>query len=419
MKQSKFYPTIVLSSICLVVALLLSVINMITAPIIAEREANAANGALLDVLPDGKNFEKLTLDGTYPASVTDGWRAEGGYVFKMSVTGKSAGLVIMAGVSADGKIVGTKVISNEETPSYAEKVFPKLEGTDGDYKDMTLGSYAPILVGGATLTSSAYGEAIKAALQSAILAGGGDVDTRTPEQILQDNCNAALGTEGKTFERWFATEILEGVDAVYEATDGSGRVYKIGESLIGVSTNGAIVSPDADDDVNAIVTAADAIVSASSMTELTGLTGLGEEITKVYVTASGNYVFELSAKGYDVKFEYSNGHMPGNTPQPIIIMLSISADGKIIDCATVKHSESKNYGDACASDEYREQWSGAENDDVIVVEGTPSHSSDLVPSGSTSLGAISSATYTTQGYQKAVKAAFAAFELLTAEGGNE
>ena len=35
------------------------------------------------------------------------------------------------------------------------------------------------------------------------------------------------------------------------------------------------------------------------------------------------------------------------------------------------------------------------------------------------IGVIGGATYTTLGYQKAVKAAFAAFELLTAEGENE
>ena len=111
--------------------------------------------------------------------------------------------------------------------------------------------------------------------------------------------------------------------------------------------------------------------------------------------------------------------MPGNTPKPIIIKLSISADGKIIECRTVDQRESKGYGDVCASETYQNQWAGKENDDLNVIGGVPSHSSNLVPDGSTDLGAIASATYTTQGYQKAVKAAFAAFELLTAsQGGN-
>ena len=418
MKQSKFYPAIVLGSICLTVALLLSAINMITAPIIAERENASANAALVEVLPDGKDFKEIEITGEYPASVKAGWAAVGGYVFKMSVTGKSAGLVIMVGISADQKVVGTKVVSNEETPSYAEKVFSNLEGTEGEYAGDTLDGFESVIISGATLTSRAYGEAVKAALQSAVLAAGGEVDTRTPEQILQDNCNAALGTEGKTFERWFATEEIEGVDTVYETTDDSGRVYKIGESFIGVAADGTVATADTDAETATIVTAADATVEASTITEITNPDGFGVEITKAYATASGNYVFELSAKGYDVSFEYSNGHMPGNTPQPIIIKLSISAEGKIIDCVTVKHSESKGYGDKCATDEYRDSWSGIANDDLIVLPGVPSHNSTHTQ-GQSGPGVISGATYTTQGYQKAVKAAFAAFELLVAsEGGN-
>ena len=41
---------------------------------------------------------------------------------------------------------------------------------------------------------------------------------------------------------------------------------------------------------------------------------------------------------------------------------------------------------------------------------------DQIPSDSTDIGAISSATYTTYGYQKAVKAAFDAYEILIAGG---
>ena len=166
---------------------------MITAPLIEAAQEAATTKALLEVLPDGKNFEKIELTSEYPAIVTAGYKADGGYVFKMKVTGKSSGLVIMCGIDADGNVVGTKVISNKETPSYAEKVLPQVEGTDGKYKGMSLDDFNPYLVSGATLTSKAYSEAIKAALQSATIAAGGS-DTRPPEQSLQENCNAALAT---------------------------------------------------------------------------------------------------------------------------------------------------------------------------------------------------------------------------------
>ena len=48
----------------------------------------------------------------------------------------------------------------------------------------------------------------------------------------------------------------------------------------------------------------------------------------------------------------------------------------------------------------------------------PDHDgTDLIPSTSTDVGIIASATFTTVGYQTAIKDAFAAFKLLTAQGG--
>lgn len=417
--KKNLLPSIVLGSICLVVAVLLSVVNMFTAPVIAGRQNAAANAALLEVLPEGKNFKEIEITSEYPEIVTKGYTADGGCVFQMQVTGKSSGLIIMCGVNSEGKVTGTKVIANEETPSYAEKVFPTVEGTNGKYTDMTLDNFEPQLVAGATLTSRAYGEAIKAALQAAILASGGSVDTRTPEQILQDNCNAALGTEGVEFVRWFATEILAGVDKTYVAKDNSGFVFVIGEKFIGVNASGVVTEGVSAEDTQT-VSAAYTLASATTLTELTDLPeGIKEEVTKISVTTTGNYVFELSSKGYDSLFEFSNGHLSGNT-QPIIIKLSISADGKIIDCVTVKHSESKGYGDKCATDEYYDSFAGKTDDDIKLSVTSPDYMLDQIPTDSTDIGAISSATYTTCGYQKAIKSAFAAFNLITAEeGGNQ
>lgn len=183
MKNSKFYPSLVLCSICLVVALLLAVVNMITAPEIEKNQIEAAEKAMLEVLPDGKNFQKIEITSEYPKGVTAGHKADGGYVFQMKVTGKSSGLVIMCGIDDDGRVVGTKVIASKETPSYVEKVFSNVEGTNGKYNGMNLEGFDPYLVSGATITSKAYGEAIKAALQSAAIARA--ADSATPEHITE------------------------------------------------------------------------------------------------------------------------------------------------------------------------------------------------------------------------------------------
>ena len=101
------------------------------------------------------------------------------------------------------------------------------------------------------------------------------------------------------------------------------------------------------------------------------------------------------------------------------IKLSISADGKIIDCYTVDHNESKGYGDACATEEYYEQYKGASDADIVITVQAPDAHGDQIPTDCTDIGAIASATYTTAGYQKAVKAAFAAYELISNGGENE
>lgn len=419
MKQSKFYPALVLGCICLAVALLLSGINVFTAPIIKDRANALADSAKTEVLPGGKNFKDITADFAFPAAVTEAFSADGGFVFRSTGKGRNGDIVIMVGVDTEGKITGTKVISEGESNGYKEKVYSRVEGTSGEYVGQTLDTYSAIIAAGATLTSNGYADAIKAALQAYAIANGASVDTRTPEQILRDNCNAALGTEGKTFARWFATEALEGIDKTYVAEDNSGFVFVIGESFIGVNADG-VKTPDASDANKATASAAYTLASASTLTEIDLPEGTAKEIAKAYVTESGNYVFEVTSKGYDSLFEYSNGHISG-TPQPIVFKVSISADGKIIDCVTVKHAESKGFGDKCATDEYYDGWVGATDEDVKLSVTAPDYMNPgQIPADSTDIGAITGATYTTYGYQKGVKAAFAAFELLTSnEGGNE
>lgn len=412
MKAKNFLPIAVLVSICIVAALLLSLVNMITAPLIDAAQSAAADEALLEVLPNGKNFTPIEITSDYPEIVTAGQKADGGFVFQMTVTGKSTGMIIMCGVDTNGNIVGVKVIANEETPSYAEKVFPEVEGTNSKYTGMNIDNFDPFLVSGATLTSRAVGDAVKAALQAAVIAAGGSVDTRTPEQILQDNCNAALGTSGVTFKKWFATEVLEGVDAVYEAADNSGRVYVIGESFAGVKADGTIVDLGGTDE--AVVKAADKAVKASVLTEVTTLPeGIKKTVTKISVTASGNYVFEVLGHGY---YYETNYEFAGIEEGEIEIKLSISADGKIIDVITVYQEETEGLGDVCATEDYYEQYRGHSNEDIVITVPNPDFYQTQTPEGCTDIGVIAGATFTSTAYQSAVKAAFAAYELLIAGG---
>ena len=400
MKQSKYYPTLVLGSICLVVALLLSVINMFTSPIIIDRANALADSAKTEVLPGGSNFKDITADYSFPASVTEAFSADGGFVFRSTGKGRNGDIVIMVGVSTDGKITGSKIISEAESKGYKESVYAAVEGTSGQYTGQSLDTFSTVVVSGSTMTSNGFGDAVKAALQAYVIASGGSVDLRGPEQILQDNCNAALGTEGKTFEMWFKVEEIAGVDKVYKSDDG--YVYVIGETFIGVK-NGEVVTAEVSAENQATVLAADTIVKASTTTEITERpSGVKKTYVKqVFVTGSGNYVFVLDGYGFDATYYGS----------PMQIQLSISADGKIIDVVTLVQTETAGYGDKCQNDEYYKSWIGVTSEQVVISDSTADTS---VP------GVISGSTYTTKGYQTAIKAAFTAFEIYTAEeGGND
>lgn len=401
MKQSKVYPSLVLGCICLTVALLLSVINMFTAPVIAERENALANAALSEVLPGGSGFDNITANHDLPESVIEAYSADIGFVFRVSGAGRNAAIVVMVGVDTEGKITGTKIISEAESKGYKESVYNRVEGVDGEYTGQTLETFAPVLQSGSTMTSNGFAEAIKAALQAYVIVNGGEVDLRTPEQILQDNCNAALGTTDVKFTLWFATEELVGVDKAYESE--SGFVFLIGETYVGVNETG-VTTADASDEDKATALAAYELASTSTLTEVEAPAITDKTlknyvtIKKVQVTATGNYVFELEASGYYGAYGPSMN-----------IKISISADGKIINCRTISSSDKEGYGKV-TTEEYWNLWEGKMDGDIVISDN----------SSAADLGVISNATYTSQDYQRCVKVAFKAYELLTTtEGGNE
>ena len=400
MSRDKITPSLTLGAICLAVAALLAVINIFTGPAIQRNRDKAANAALIEVLPEGSDFEKLELNSSYPASITAAYRANGGFVFQAEVTGKSSGLVVMCGIDSTGRIVGTKVIADSETDTYDVNVFPLVEGVDGKYKDMTLSDFEAYLVSGATLTSRAYGEAVKAALQAFTVANGGEVDLRTPEEILRDELRAALGKENAEFDRWFAIIETE-AEAIYLERGGNGAVAVIDGVKVGVIDGTPVTAEGVD---AASSEAAVSAVTAMKAAEAAGLTEVAlpdgtpatvaSSIVKISKTSTGSYVFELKAAGY--------GILGGNKWHPasgeyIIIKLSVSADGRIIAALTVSEGETDGIGDACASPDYYEKYSGK---DAGTLSDVPQ---------------ISGATITSDGYKNAVKNAFLVLELLTAQ----
>ena len=392
---------LVLVCICAVVSTLLACVNFITAPIIKEAENNKSNAALLEVLPEGKSFELVDLSKyTLPETVKEAYDAkEAGYVFKLETTGYSTGLVFMCGVSADGKVVGTKIISSSETPAIGgaalDTVAPNTVGKtleDIDGVDT---------VAGATYSTAAFKSAIKDALNAAVILGGGSVDLRTEEEILRDNLSAALPEAQGEFEKHFFLEVVEGIDAIYTAKNGKGAVCVIGESFIAVDADGKAKGDVAAEDKQTVETAM-AIIKATEKTavDLTAFEGIATGVTSVEKTATGNYIIELKANGYAMGVKDKNGQNHYYGPKtPIVIRVSLTAEGKIIDCITVSQKESEKYGAVCGDEKFYGQFDGKTEENYNDID------------------AISGATVTTEAYKKAILEAFKTVNII--EGGNE
>ena len=118
---------------------------------------------------------------------------------------------------------------------------------------------------------------------------------------------------------------------------------------------------------------------------------LGKRIVSVKKTLSGNYIVRVEGSGYGIKGYHSSGKY-------ILIDISITPDGKIINCYTVEQYESEGYGAECAKYKFYSQFNGK---DITNYEG---------------IDAISGATVTSDGYKKAVKTAFDTVVILVREG---
>ena len=392
--------TLVLVAICAVMAILLAVTNAITAPIIQEKMEQAANAALKEIMPDGEGFEKMDVSTyTLPATVTEVYKeANGGYVVTVTTTGYSSGLVIMVGVDAAGKVTGSKCLAHTETNTIGG-VHLTDDGYGKNFLQLSLDAVEQVdTISGATKTTAAYKKAIKDALNTVIILGGGSVDLRDPAQILNDNLSAALpAAEGK-FTKLFIAEVIEGIDAVYTADNGKGSVYVVGEHFIPVFENGSIpafssVSPETLQNV----AATDLLLKASTTEDidLTPYADTLKYIVSAKKTATGNYIIEAKGNGY--------GIMGGDEYHPasgeyIIVRVSMTPAGKIIDTFTVSQAESTGIGDACANEKFYGQFDGKTQSDYKEID------------------AIGGATLTTNGYLKAIERAFDA--LNTLEGGS-
>ncbi len=225
MKKQNIMPAVVLTSICIIVAVLLAVVNMITKPFIDRAEFAAIEASLKEVMPDAEFDPQpdALADGapeTIRAVYTD--KKGGGKVVVLitnkGYTGKEIGITV--GIDNDGKIINLKITKNEES------IVPDIVKPGGNYGDAYVGVGADEvadLVTGATVYFTE--SAIKAAVSDAIsyatgASAAGNGLPKTDEEILAlaKELNTAFG-ELELFE---IDGINEFVKRIYKDKGGKG-----------------------------------------------------------------------------------------------------------------------------------------------------------------------------------------------------
>ena len=152
-------PIVVLTLICLVCAALLAYLNSVTRPVIEKTEAEIAEAARSEVLPDSGGFTLLDVALPEGSFVTEVYKAGNGSGYVFMVTGNGYGgkgtMKLITSLDPEGNIIATKTLQHGETAGMGSKT------ADEPWRAQFVGVNAGTLDGvdtitGATISSNHY-----------------------------------------------------------------------------------------------------------------------------------------------------------------------------------------------------------------------------------------------------------------------
>lgn len=411
-----------LVAIVLVAVLLLTGLNFITAPLIAENGSAAAFAPLYAVMPDAAGFDQLydaadpgsSSLANIPASVQSIYGETGGmgYVLRLST---SAGytkepIELTLAIDAEGKISGIELTAYPETKDVGEDYPQTYIGQDSTLADVAL-------VAGVTYSSSAFKNAVAdgfAALVNNGLIGAGvkgdeqiltemlaDVfpgivnPTGTPQYEEQEIVCSYITKSLKALNDSGFALIMKNGDATYMAVCNAFGSVKI------VDVDGNEVSDDAmaaeakayaeanivshsDGDLNKVKLL---VPDASDVTAIS-LDGVYNSVTCAYKAEGVGYVFVSRSYGY------SN--------EPMVIYYVIDDNGAIVTMTADELILFKEYFTSYQLDEssYKAGFTGLTGDSFTGDEAL-----------------ISGATVSSDAIRVATEDAFTAFAAVNENGG--
>ena len=165
-----------LLGICVVVALLLGIVNHVTAPIIDQMKQEKTNQAMAQVLKaDSYNPVETKVEGVVAIheAIVGGQKV--GCVVEVAPNGFGGAISLVVGVDANGAVTGIAITKDSETPNVGTKVtrdqsvldrFVGMSHADGD---ITVNGGANRFdgVSGATVSSKAVTAGVNTALAAA------------------------------------------------------------------------------------------------------------------------------------------------------------------------------------------------------------------------------------------------------------
>ena len=415
-----------LVAIVLVAVLLLTGLNFITAPLIAENGSAAAFAPLFAVMPDAAGFAQLydaadpgsSALANIPASVQSIYGETGGmgYVLRLSTSEgyTKQPIEFTLAIDAEGKISGVELTAYPETKDMGKETYPQTyQGQDSTLANVSL-------VAGVTYSSSAFKNAVAdsfaALIDNGLIGAGvkGDEQilvemlaevypgivspTGTPqyeEQEIADGQYSYIVKSLKALNDSGFALIMKNGDATYMAVCNAFGSVKI------VDVDGNEVSDDAmaaeakayaeanivshsDGDLNKVKLL---VPDASDVTPIS-LEGVYNSVTCAYKAEGVGYVFVSRSYGY------SN--------EPMVIYYVIDDNGAIVTMTADELILFKEYFTSYQLDEssYKAGFAGLTGDSFTGDEAL-----------------ISGATVSSDAVRVATEDAFAAFAAVNENGG--
>ena len=237
---------ITLSLICFSVALVLAVTYYFTAPIIERNKSDAATDSLSAVLPDGKDFEKLSLAPNTPETVKEIYKETNGtgyaVMVEVSSSYSSSPMAYTVGIGTDGKIKGIVITSYSESKNFGKDTYPKA------YIGMDSALNGAELVAGVTYSSSAFKDGVKdvftALIEMKLISAGEKTEEQKQKELINKVLAGALNDNGTAITEEYESGKFE---KIYKAVNGSGyALITADKKVITVNSFGQVKGYDID-----------------------------------------------------------------------------------------------------------------------------------------------------------------------------